>query len=664
MHKKNIFVIGDLVIDHTIFVKADQDGLSHQAVGGEAVYEVFRRRDDAGGAANTARILSVMNQGKTFLWGIIGESHWGDFRSILANSDRLNEANQPIELRGVKDETGAQMNTITRIIKIDPTNETLIREHKVRFDDYGHFHVTDVQRKSALYYLKRAQMKYRIDAIIINDLDMGSLRKDMIEDIANYANDHRPSIPLFIDPKRDKDKYENIVATAILPNLHEWCHIVGEEKNQDRWRQRLNSKIDLAEMAVISLSKIRKIKYHVITCDKDGAVFIAPYPDKPNFYAVYRIHSMPTEKPSLSHNLGCGDIMTGIFALEFSESRKPTESVLHSLLKANASVRCYREMPWHQMPVKQSIEECIKLYDTKTDTKIITEVSIGRLCLPSKEDPILLSKYVTDIPNLYSQDTLFRDSISELIDDICSEWKPTGLRSIILAAGSGSGKSTIANWVCHELKKKEPIHTIDLKRNLYETLKDKNFETYFNEVLEIIPTGQTKLLIIVDEAFKAKEKNYLIEQGVNLLNSAHEKNIRFLFIDADFEKDRTRKILDSQFFSRCNYHRLSCLEKRPMDIPIIIAAHIFLSVRKKHHKLNCVKIDGQLLLAIITDVLSKSANPRSLCALVDRISKESLKRPIKNTTLDLKIEDRPKNIKIDVNDESDIQKEYEFLDLS
>ena len=128
------------LINH--FCLADQDGLSHQAVDGEAVYEDFRRRDDAEGAANTARILSVMNQGKTFSWGIIRESHWGDFRSIQANSDRLNESIQPIELQGVKDETGVQVNTVTKIIKIDPTNKTLIREHKVRFDNYGHFHAT------------------------------------------------------------------------------------------------------------------------------------------------------------------------------------------------------------------------------------------------------------------------------------------------------------------------------------------------------------------------------------------------------------------------------------------------------------------------------------------------------------------------------------------
>jgi len=79
---KSIFVIGDLVIDHTIFVRFISER-PHQAIEGEQVFEVLRRQDDVGGATNTARILSVINRGKTYLWGIVGKSMWGSFRKIL-----------------------------------------------------------------------------------------------------------------------------------------------------------------------------------------------------------------------------------------------------------------------------------------------------------------------------------------------------------------------------------------------------------------------------------------------------------------------------------------------------------------------------------------------------------------------------------------------------
>jgi len=115
--KKNIFVIGDLVIDHTVFVRIPTG--SFQPATGEAVYKVIRRQDTAGGAANSARILSVLNEGHTYLWGVIGGSKWGSFRMILESSELLDNARSNIEFRGSQDETDAQMNTITRLILVE-----------------------------------------------------------------------------------------------------------------------------------------------------------------------------------------------------------------------------------------------------------------------------------------------------------------------------------------------------------------------------------------------------------------------------------------------------------------------------------------------------------------------------------------------------------------
>jgi len=223
---KNIFVLGDLVIDHTVFVKSRPER-PHQPISTEMVYEVVFRQDDPGGAANSARMLAAINEGLTFLWGIVGKSPWGDFRSILVNSTRSNFFKHDIELRGIVDNTGAQMNTITRIVAINEKNNQT--EHKVRFDDYGQSHITDIDRSSALYYIKRAHEKYGLDVILINDLDYGSLTKEIIEQIAEYAtNNTRSPISLIIDPKRTKAKYENIKAFAIMPNLSEWCYLVND----------------------------------------------------------------------------------------------------------------------------------------------------------------------------------------------------------------------------------------------------------------------------------------------------------------------------------------------------------------------------------------------------------------------------------------------------
>ncbi|MCA1613418.1 MAG: PfkB family carbohydrate kinase [Acidobacteria bacterium] len=234
----NIFVIGDLVIDHTIFVR--DATVTHKGIAGEPIYEVVRRVDTAGGAANNARVLAVLSPGKTFLWGLVGRSNWGSFRSILEKCHAIDEADANVEFRGVQDETQAQMNTITRLIMVDDDPPDYDRpEHKARFDDYGHLHVADDKRLAVIHYLERAHEKHTIDGIIVNDLDMNGLTADIIQRIAKFANGQTPPVPLFIDPKRLGRKYNDIQGTAIMPNLTEWCQLVGqtEPNAPSTWRR-------------------------------------------------------------------------------------------------------------------------------------------------------------------------------------------------------------------------------------------------------------------------------------------------------------------------------------------------------------------------------------------------------------------------------------------
>ncbi len=197
--QKNIFVIGDLVVDHTVFIR-DTTG-EHQQIEHERIYDVVRRLDIAGGAANSARILAVLNRGHTFLWGIIGASNWGTFQSILDNSQGLDGAPTNIEFRAVEDESGAKMNTITRLMLVkDPPNYLEVNI-VTRYDDYGHVHVTQDKREAVTYYLERAHNKHGLNAILINDLDMNCLTPALAKKIADFAQEK--GIPLFVDPKRD-----------------------------------------------------------------------------------------------------------------------------------------------------------------------------------------------------------------------------------------------------------------------------------------------------------------------------------------------------------------------------------------------------------------------------------------------------------------------------
>ncbi|HVF55570.1 MAG TPA: hypothetical protein VM934_05440 [Pyrinomonadaceae bacterium] len=607
----NLFVIGDLVIDHTIFIQ--NPSVPHKEIQGESIFEVVRRHDTAGGAANTARMLAVLNQGKTSLWGVMGASNWGDFRTILAKCHAMDGAHSNIELRGVRDETHAQMNTITRLIMVDgmPPNYDNKRTHKVRFDDYGHIHVSESKRQTVLYYLERAHQKDGIDGIIINDLDMNCLTPELIKEIAKFAKSQASPIPLFIDPKRDRKKYAGIEGTAIFPHLSEWCYLVGETDGgaEQKWRRRIEHerKEGLAEMAQLSFKYLGNFIYHVIKCDELGAIVLAPHPEEKDKYAVYRIKPHPTERKEPAPQMGCGDVMIAVFAMEFSRSNHETEAAMSAFMKANAAVACYRDMGWNRMPSRESVEKAQK---NLTCPSPVIEPSKGMLFLPKKTS-VDLSQHETLVAGLFSLDSTFHDRIKELLDNVNSGWKEK-LKSIILGAPSGSGKSTIMAELMGKLGERYKISVIEYK-NPKSDIDWEHLDEFFARLFEQNCANTGKLLLILDEALKEPTATYLKNYGVKMLNAAHDHNTRVLFIDAKFEPGGDLS-LSSEFTSRCISFYLSGLAERPIDIPYIVAERVF--AQGKNEAFNSLRVEGQFLLAITNAILSKP-NPRILCNLVD-----------------------------------------------
>jgi hypothetical protein len=137
IRRSNVFVIGDLAIDHSVFVSAPKQQRLEPFTG-EEPFQVIRRLDTAGGAATTARTINMLPEGTTFLWGLIGNSPWGSFRTILENSQALDGGTRRIEFRGSRDETDAPMTTVSHLILT--TQEPNRRERylrKARFVDLG-----------------------------------------------------------------------------------------------------------------------------------------------------------------------------------------------------------------------------------------------------------------------------------------------------------------------------------------------------------------------------------------------------------------------------------------------------------------------------------------------------------------------------------------------
>jgi sugar/nucleoside kinase (ribokinase family) len=651
----NFFVLGDLIIDHTVFVT---EPLPHQQKEGEPIYRVLRRMDTAGGAANTARILAVLNPGQTFLWGLMGESNWGSFRSILENCQRIDGADSNVEFRGAQDETHAQMNTITRLFVVEgdpPDYDNL--DYKARFDDYGHVHVPEGKRHAVKYYLERAHAKFPLDGIIINDYDMNGLTKDLVEDIATFANTQEDTpIPLFVDPQHDRSKYEGIEGTAILPDLLEWCYLVDEEDPQaaeSKWRARLNNGRYLKEMAQLSFRFLGNFRYHIIKCGQWGTVVLAPHPKENHKYAVYRVRPHLPRKREPPPQLGTGDVLTAVFAMEFANSdQKTPHDALCAFQKANAAVACYHDMPWQHMPSEESV---LSAQRKMIAPEMKAEPSVGMLFLPH-DTTVRMSAHATRVPGLFSVDAVFRQKLDDLLDDIINGWDARSLMSIILGAPSGCGKSTLKRQLEGSLGARYEIKALDYSRP--EKINWGNMDSFFQELAKSNSADGTRVLIMVDEALK-RTKDTLGEKlkryGVPMLNTAHAHNIRFLFIDALFKPgDRTTELT-----RRCNPHYLSGLDERPKDIPYIAAGRLF--ELSADENFTSIRIEGQFLLAITNAALANKSNPGDLCGWVDKAYTSAREQWDGQEPLTLRFKHLPRNRSWERLSENMVPEEYEFV---
>lgn len=616
LSRKNFFVVGDLIIDHAVFVEPpDYDS---EPAEGETTYKVVRRQNTVGGAANTARILAALYpHGKTYLWGILGGSHWGTVRQILEASQALDGTLNNIELRGVQDETDGAMNTITRLVRTDAPMHRV-----VRFDDLGHVHVADSKRETLGYHLRAIHAKHRLDAVIINDLDRGCLTPALTSQIAEFAA--QENVPLFVDPKRVREKYRTIKGTAILPNLREWCHLVDDAARASWWRDNLAKRNALVEMAERSFHYLGTFQYHVIKCDEDGAIIIAPEVDKPNRYAIYLAPPELARLNPVKDPLGPGDVMAGVIAAEY-DSVAGTRSLLRAFQRANVAVACYREMAYQRMPSKDTVEERQRDI-VPWSLGPAAETTKGALFLP-KETSVSVGKLSTTVPGLVSADAVFKDQVARLIEALRTGTDSSRPPSIMLAAPSGSGKTRIAQALEGNLGAELGLTVQDIK--LEDIVSDP--EKFLDDRRS--RNSRAGLLFIVDEALKMGNGAILKDRArmVPLLNMAEARRARFLLMDALFSEPSHLDGIHQEIRSRCELHVLPGLEERPEDIAHVLGA-LILEAKASQQTLEVI-VEREVLRAVIDKMLSAGGNVRTLHKLVESIHERALAEHKGGTTL-------------------------------
>jgi len=293
--------------------------------------------------------------------------------------------------------------------------------------------------------------------------------------------------------------------------------------------------------------------------------------------------------------------MMGAFVLGLTSGK----SFIDAFQYSNAVVACYIDMPWHRMPSYQKINEVLPNLSPSEPT---SECNIGMLLLP-KPGTIKLSNHeLYRIPSLVSNDTGFRNKIESLIKDILLYDWTSGkrLKSIILGAPSGTGKTTIINRIT-DIAPGEGIKILDYSDKLLN-LKSGEFNEHFKGLADAyINNGNKYILLVVDEALKDARDEYIKSHGVTLLNAAHNNSIRFWFVDAGYTLSNSQNLLTSEITSRCNVYVLPKLEERLKDIPYMIASRLL--HLGSQYNYQSIKLEGAFLLSAIEEMLERG-NPR------------------------------------------------------
>lgn len=588
----NVFVLGDLLIDHTVFVEPMRDYPA--PVSGESSFRVKRRIDTAGGAATTARAIANLTSGTTILWGLVGDSPWGTFRSILEKSQALDRAANNIELRGARDETHAPMTTISRLVEVATSSErgeTYTR--RARFSDFGHIHIPVERQRSAVHHhLTRVHAKTPLDYLVLNDLDFGALGRDVVAAVSDFALEH--SLPLLVRARRSGEKFRQLPVDTLVCTLTEWVELVGGPATVDFGKNLLKPDIAV-EFGRRTLDAFRETRRFVVLDGDEwiDQIIMLERPTAADQTCRLAIApGLPKDEKGRSHQAGASDVFVGAVVLALSGSNAP--DIDAAVDAARLVCQAYQKSRFHHVPTISSVEaETVGV--PAAGFQAIHVGQIGTPFLPDTRE-FRLADAETKIEGILSVTAEMRRAVDGFLHDVLE-----GTRSIVLEASGGSGKTAIADAVHKaQLASGRSCFTVDQIGVPFSW--ERPHQTIQDLQRACTEAGSPDPLIIVDEALKrGRGRQVVSSEGVVLLDEAKKRDLRFIFVDADFGK-LDRASLQSQFGRRVAWHRIPPSWERPKDIPYAFADMLRRSLPDR--QVSNLELETSALLAIIEAMLA------------------------------------------------------------
>jgi len=272
----DVLVIGEAVLD--VYLEGATGRLCREAP--VPIVDVTRRREDPGGAANTAVNVRSLGARVSFL-SAVGDDLEGDsLRRLLAG--------RGVETDGVVTEPGRRTLSKQRVV----AGGQLL----VRFDQGGVGPVAPATERTILGRL--SERFAAAAAVIVSDYGYGVMTPRVIATLARLQRD-RPTV-VVVDAK-DLAAYRDVAPTAVKPNYDEAAALLGLGP-----RVGTGARAEAIAARGGSILDRTGARVAAVTLDADGAVVLER--DRP----PYRTYARPTHHSRAS---GAGDSFVAALAL-------------------------------------------------------------------------------------------------------------------------------------------------------------------------------------------------------------------------------------------------------------------------------------------------------------------------------------------------------------
>jgi D-glycero-beta-D-manno-heptose-7-phosphate kinase len=277
--KKNILIIGDIMIDSYLWGKVDR--ISPEAP--VPIVSLKKRENRMGGAANVA--LNIQNMGANpILCSVIGKDDKSHHFFELMQKQQL-------DISGI----------VTSNTRITTTKFRIIGNNMqmLRVDEETEKDLSDQESKLLYEKIRRFLLNMNINAIVFEDYDKGVITPWLINEVVKLADS--VNVPVVVDPKK-KNFLNYHGVTLFKPNLKELKEGLKLDDDLDSYEQ--------VGQAVRQLQEKLNVNTALATLSEKGI-----YYSQKNGLDNYLTGNIPAHIRNIADVSGAGDTVISVIAL-------------------------------------------------------------------------------------------------------------------------------------------------------------------------------------------------------------------------------------------------------------------------------------------------------------------------------------------------------------